>query len=159
MLRGLIAISTGVLAVNLIVTSRWPGALLAGAVGLWWLLDTVLRKFFWPSFAFLLLLGANAAALSTDFNAALALFSVVTALMAWDLDQLQRRLPHRDGYTDQLVLAHLKRTSGVGLVGLMLGGLALAWHFELTLGWALFIGFLFVSALILTLRWGGRAAG
>jgi len=157
--RGLIFFSTSWLALSLAWSTHWAASSLIAIVGIVWILNTFVRWYFWSSFAFLVLLGGSALLVLWGVSEWAGLLIAVMALLAWDLESFHRRLRLYETSRGQIEWAHLKKVGLIGIAGLVLASIPLAWHFVIHLGWALSAAIVLMGALILTLRWGGRTAG
>ncbi|MBI3659477.1 hypothetical protein HY230_03270 [Candidatus Acetothermia bacterium] len=157
--RGLIFLSATWLAFSLAWGAHWAASSLIAIVGIVWTLNTFVRWYFWSSFAFLVLLGGSALLVLWGGSEWIGLLTAVMALLAWDLESFHRRLRLYETSEGQIEWAHLQKIGLIGIVGLALASIPLAWHFVINLGWALFAAIVLMGAVILTLRWGGRTAG
>jgi hypothetical protein len=89
------------------------------------------------------------------------LFAVVAALIAWDLQRFIRRLQRarRVEAEAPLVETHLRRLAIIGGLGLLLGGIALIWHVQLSFWWTLSLSLIALVGLhqaLKALRRGGE---
>jgi len=156
MIHRLVRGSAGLVAICLAVAHAWAGAWpwAAASLGLgaaWvvgerqgWHLTAPL------GFASSAVLAALSLWLSDEAGVALlALLAVIAALCAWDLDGLAQRLGHFGYVGDQprLEQQHLGRLLAVAALGLLLGGLALAFQIRLTFAPALLLSLLVVMGL------------
>ena len=125
----------------------WSPLIIAGG-GLWWLGQR--RRWGWTaSVGLVFFTGAAAGGLWLDLAAGWALFGVVAALAAWDLDHFMQRL--RDvGQVErarQFERRHLQRLFIVDGLGLFLATVALGVKIRLGFGAAFLLGLLAVLGL------------
>ncbi len=151
------------LAISLAVAGLGIGYALGGhsawvlpimLAGLVWLAGHWRR---WPwsaSFGLILFVTLAAWGVFLELPAGWLLLAVITTLAAWDLAYFSWRLEQVPSTADPagLLRAHLSRLALATGLGLILGGLALQLHFELSLGWALLLGLLILLGLSRAVR-------
>ncbi len=86
------------------------------------------------------------------------LFTVIIALAAWDLQRFAERLRRTERVEAEarLIEAHLMRLSLICSLGLLLGGIALAWHVRLSFWWTLLLSFIALTGLHQELKFSRR---
>ncbi len=89
------------------------------------------------------------------------LSAVVAALVAWDLQRFAERLRRAERVEAEapLVEAHVRRLAIIGGLGLLLGGIALVWHVQLSFWWTLSLSLIALAGLhqgLKVLRRGGE---
>jgi hypothetical protein len=131
----------------------WP------VMGMVWL---IAEQRDWPwltSWGFAAFAGAAAFGVWQGGAAGWLLVSLVAALAAWDLAFFTRRLRQAGQTAPEPALsqAHLGRLAVVAASGLLLGGLALGLRFQLSFGWAIFLGLLAVIGLSRVIRSARRS--
>jgi uncharacterized membrane protein len=101
------------------------------------------------SFGLIFFIFAAARGVFMEISTGSLLLSVVAVLAAWDLDYFVRRLKsvERVEKRHDLEQSHLKRLMSVAVLGLLLGGIAIAVEIRLNFGWILFWGIVLILGL------------
>jgi hypothetical protein len=144
-----IGLATFGLVIGYALNAFWIGAAIIVALGLFWLVGQWRG---WRPVSVLVAISfifATALGIWQGVPAAWMLFSIVTTLVAWDLDQFTHRLEQAGQIVGETELKriHLQRLLVIAGLGFLFGGIALRLQVELNLGWGIFLGLLAIAGL------------
>lgn len=145
-------LSYGILTLVWLVRGEWLWAALAAIFGILSIASSYGRRAWLVSLHFIVLLALSGVA--TLWNSWVALGSVLSGLIAWDIELFTRRLEPFPDVPDTIVGAHLRRLGAIVLLSGALGIVALSFTVSLGFGWILLIAFGFLLAFSLLLRQG-----
>lgn len=146
---GTILSAAGGLAVVYTWHGWWPLALLLVAVGLLWGIGSW-RGWRWPAaVGLLLLIAAASGGLWLGMGIWESFLAIVLALMAWDLDHLDRQLQGvpRTAATGRMERSHLLRLLLVAVGSAAVAGVATAFRLQMGTGLAAVLGAVVVCAV------------
>jgi hypothetical protein len=149
-----IVLAAGAIALGYESGGYRSGTVLVLAVGLLWLLSTLLDRGEMAPLGLLSLAGAATFGLWLGLEASWMVCGLVAALSAWDLDHFARRL-RQAGQVEKvrrLEAVHLRRLAIVDGVALLVATVALVIRVELGFGMALLLGVLAMLGLSRVIR-------